>query len=77
MERHGLRWQTGEDSDCDGAKRGDLPKPSPPWLNYHVQPSGDEITLAQTPSQGGPVLLHTHTNKDERQHGLLLIEPNR
>lgn len=25
-----------------------LPPPSPPWVNYHVQPSGDEITVTLT-----------------------------
>lgn len=24
------------------------PPPSPPWVNYHVQPSGDEITVTLT-----------------------------
>lgn len=29
-----------------------LAHPHPPWLNYHVQPSGDEIaeTLTRTPT---------------------------
>lgn len=45
------------------------PSPSPPWLNYHVQPSGDEITetLTRTPTQGGlkdSLHTHTHTHTD-------------
>lgn len=47
------------------------PSPSPPWLNYHVQPSGDEITetLTRTPTQGGlEISLNTHTQAETQMY---------